>query len=208
MERTFCFVDIAGFSALTEAHGDETGADLVDRFTAVVEGALGGDGERVATVGDAVFLVSQMPAGTLRVLERVWRQADAEPEFPSLRAGVHHGAAAQRGRQFYGTAVNVAARVAAEAAGGQVVVTALIAEAAKELGLPVEPLGVRTMKNLRDPVELFAVRIGGAPNVEVVDPVCRMRVVPERAAAHLELSGRRYWFCSKDCLNRFVSEGR
>jgi adenylate cyclase len=37
-QATFVFADIAGFSALTEAHGDERAADLVAQFCDTVKG--------------------------------------------------------------------------------------------------------------------------------------------------------------------------
>jgi class 3 adenylate cyclase len=205
MEHTFTFVDLAGFSALTQTHGDETAADLVERFTALVDGALMRDAERVATVGDAVFLVSAAPEPALRAVDRVWRRAESERDFPVLRAGMHHGEAARRGRQFYGTAVNVAARVAARASGGQVLVTAPVAATARAMNLAVRALGPAVLKNLRQPFELFSVTFQ-PHGVEYVDPVCRMRVTPDTAGAHLEVEGTEYWFCSRDCLRVFVGE--
>jgi fermentation-respiration switch protein FrsA (DUF1100 family) len=86
VEHTFSFVDLAGFSALTQTHGDKTGADLVERFTAIVDGALESDAERGATVGDAVFLVSDGPRPALQAVERVSRRADTERDFPALLA--------------------------------------------------------------------------------------------------------------------------
>lgn len=207
MERAFCFVDLAGFTALTETHGDDTAADLVEHFSAVVDGVLCGDGSRVQTIGDAVFLVSPGPSAALAILGRLWRRADEEDHFPALRAGVHQGEAAKRGDQFYGTAVNVAARVAAQAGGGQVLATEVVAGAAREAGLAVHSLGAVSLKNLRDPIQLFDVGLGaGSP--EAIDPVCRMRVSRSRASAHLELEGREHWFCSRECLERFLREGR
>jgi class 3 adenylate cyclase len=206
VERTFTFVDLAGFSALTEAHGDETGADLVTRFVAMARDSLCGDGDLVAESGDAVFVASPSPAHALAVLDRLFRRAQQTPDFPVLRAGVHHGEAAARGGQFYGTAVNVAARVAAHARGGQVLGTAVVAEAARAAGRTVRPLGAVQLKNLRGEFELFALDVGDEVTAEAIDPVCRMRIVPERAAAHLELGGTAYWFCSTRCLQLFVQE--
>lgn len=205
MERTFCFVDIAGFTALTETHGDETAADLVAHFTDVVDGALGQDGARVQTIGDAVFLVSREPGAALSLLRRVWQRADEEHNFPALRAGVHHGEATQRGDQFYGTAVNVAARVAAQAAGGQVLGTELVAEAARNNGLTVRSLGTVALKNLREPTHLFDIGLG-ARVLDAIDPVCRMRVRQSETSVHLELEGQEFWFCSRLCLERFLRE--
>jgi adenylate cyclase len=208
MEQTFCFVDLAGFSALTEVHGDETGADLVERFTNMARAVLVGNGELVATVGDAVFLVFNEPSACLSFLEWLWRRTEEERNFPALRAGVHEGEAVRRGRDFYGTAVNVAARVAAQARGGQVLGTASIAAAAAKLNLRTRSLGVVELKNLRKPLELFAISITTADALDVIDPVCRMRVIPNRASAHLESDGEEYWFCSKECLREFVGSRR
>jgi len=58
VEATFCFVDVAGFSALTEAHGDTAAADLLERFTALANGALGDEGRLVKTIGDAVLVTT------------------------------------------------------------------------------------------------------------------------------------------------------
>ncbi len=206
MEQTFCFVDLAGFSALTEVHGDTTGADLVERFTQMARDVLVGNGELVATVGDAIFLVFEEASACLSFLEWLWRRTEEERNFPALRAGVHQGEAVRRGHDFYGTAVNIAARVAAQARGGQVLGTQAIATAAGKLNLRVRSLGVVALKNLRTPLELFAISITTDDAPDVIDAVCRMRVIPNRAAAHLETDGEEYWFRSSDCLRQFVSE--
>ena len=53
---TFLFADIAGFTALTEAHGDERAVALVDAFCAAVDVELPAGGTRVKSIGDAVML--------------------------------------------------------------------------------------------------------------------------------------------------------
>ena len=40
IEATFCFVDIAGYTALTDTHGEVAAADLVDEFAALVRGSI------------------------------------------------------------------------------------------------------------------------------------------------------------------------
>jgi class 3 adenylate cyclase len=208
MERTFAFVDLAGFSALTEAHGGDAAADLVERFTAVVDDVLHEDAGRVRTIGDAVFLVAPSPAPALRVLERLWDRARREESFPVLRAGLHHGEAVQRGTDYFGTGVNVAARVAAMAGGGQILATVAVADAARAEGRDVTALGNFELKNLRDRVDVYAIRLESEPDAEVVDPVCRMRVSVAKAAARLQIGGRDYYFCSKECAGAFFTSNR
>ena len=53
MEQTYAFVDLAGFSALTGAHGDTPAADLVERFTELVDPTLAGDAVVTKRTGDA-----------------------------------------------------------------------------------------------------------------------------------------------------------
>lgn len=202
------FADLAGFSALTETHGDETGADLVGRFVGLATEALSEDSRLVGVSGDAVFLVAPTPARALEIISRLFKGVESERGFPSLRAGLHHGEAAERGEQFYGNAVNVAARVAAYARGGQALGTEPVAAAARDAGLSVRSLGRVSLKNLREPLELFLLGVHSGAASEVVDPICRMKVVPDQAAAHLELEGAEYWFCSRDCLRLFLEERR
>jgi len=206
MEATFAFVDLAGFSALTETHGDEAAADLVGRFTVVVDAALAGEANRVATIGDAVFLAAATPAGALHVLSRLWEGAEAEPTFPSLRAGLHHGEAVMREGTYFGAAVNIAARVTSFARGGQVVCTAPVAEAARGEGITVASLGEFELKNVRGKIGLFSLQIGPGSDQQVIDPVCRMRVVPERAIGHLRVDETDYYFCSVSCAASFAAE--
>ncbi len=204
MEATFCFVDLAGFSALTETHGDDAGADLARSFSALTDAALGGDAKIVDTVGDAVFLVSETPSRMIHVVARIWEAADATPEFPALRAGLHHGEAVLRDGRWFGTSVNVAARVAALASGGHVLATALVAATARGEGIAADSLGPMALKNIRERIELFSLAIG-AQSSSAVDPVCRMRIQPETAAGHLRFGERDFWFCSLRCAAEFAA---
>lgn len=204
MERTYAFVDLAGFSALTEAHGDTAAADLVERFTELVDQTLAGDAQRVRTIGDAVFLVALEPRAALRMLDRLWAKAEASESFPVLRAGLHHGEAVERGSDYFGSAVNIAARVTALAAGGQVLATNQIAEVARGEGRTVTAVGRVELKNLRNQMELYAIDFRSHHAAQEIDPVCRMRVNPETAAAHVRDNDGDHYFCSPDCARTFL----
>jgi class 3 adenylate cyclase/YHS domain-containing protein len=203
MEATFCFVDLAGFSALTEAHGDDAAADLVRRFTELVRTAIGTSGRLVKTIGDAAFVVLPSPALGVAFIERLCGMVARERDFPILRAGLHHGDAVEREGDVFGAAVNLTARVTAQARGGQVLGTARLSEAARAVGMAVSPLGPVRLHNLHDPVELFSIDVEGG-GLDVIDPVCRMRVDPERAAGCLRVHDAPYWFCSLRCVALFA----
>jgi class 3 adenylate cyclase/YHS domain-containing protein len=206
MEATFAFLDLAGFTALTETHGDEAAAALIERFGTLVADALANEARLVSIVGDGAFLAAAGPAEALRVLERLLRLLHNERDFPMLRAGLHHGEAAERGGQFYGNAVNIAARIAGYARGGQVLCSETVVAAARASGVPTQSLGSVSLKNLREPLELFSLGVASADAPDPIDPVCRMRVARERAGAHLEVEGAEHWFCSRECLRVFLGD--
>lgn len=205
MEATFCFVDLAGFTALTEAHGDHAAADLIACFGSAVDAALEGGVAIVDRIGDAVFLVGETPEGTMRCVQRLWIRSLEEPDFPTLHAGLHHGEAVRRDGRWVGTAVNLAARVAAHARGGQALVTAPVAAHAAAAGIEARSTGQTSLRNLVGPVELFLLDLPTGHDDDVIDPVCRMRVCPDSALGHLRFADRDFWFCSLECVARFAS---
>jgi len=206
MEGTFCFVDLAGFTALTEAHGAEAAADLVGRFTSLVREALGAHGRLIDRIGDAAFVVCPTADDGVTFTTQLFGNVAGEPDFPALRAGLHHGEALERDGSFYGATINLAARVAAQARGGQIVATRQVADAAKRRGLVVESLGLVALRNVREPVELFALNAAAVGQPVAIDPVCRMRVQPSKAAGRLQHEGVDYWFCSLMCASEFARD--
>ena len=205
-EHTFLFVDLAGFTALTEAHGDEHAADLAERFVSIVESELDGESRLVKTLGDAVLLVAEDPASGLRTCRSVLERLDREPDFPVPRSGIHHGPAVERSGEFFGSAVNLTARLAAQAHGGQVLATSHVAEAARVLGYPVVDLGEFALKNIAERVRLFDVHIGPRSDAIAIDPICRMKVDIDQAAGRLRVEGVDHWFCSLECAATFLRD--
>ena len=206
VDRTFAFVDLAGFSALTEAHGDRHAVSLLDQFQHVVHRELSRGDELVKSIGDAVMLACPTPQAAIILLERLWRGCAAEADFPLPRAGAHHGAAVTKGADYLGAAVNLAARVAGHAGGGEFIATRAVADAARARGLEVADLGERKLRNLAEPVRLFEILLPDIELNEAIDPVCRMRVLPERSAGTLLHQGDRFWFCSLACAARFAAD--
>jgi class 3 adenylate cyclase/YHS domain-containing protein len=206
VERTFCFVDLSGFAALTEAHGDLDAVDLLDRFFNLVRQSLGSEDELVKSIGDAVMVASASPEGAVSVLAGLWARLSEEAWFPLPRAGANHGPAVGRDGDYIGGAVNLAARVADHAGGGQALATAAVAAAASARGFKVVELGAQRLRNLTEKVELFQIILGANEGDEVIDPVCRMRVEPEFAAGSLHHECRRFWFCSMSCVAAFAAD--
>jgi len=203
-ERTFAMIDLAGFTALTEAHGDEHAADAAELFASLARDSLSNGDELVKCIGDAVLLASSTPDAGLALVSRIHQECRGVESFLTTRTGLHHGSAIQRGDDYFGAAVNLTARLAAHAAGGQVLATGLVAEAARKSGVGVIELGTADFKNVEEPVEIYELAI--APGlVETIDPVCRMRINHSAAAGYLRRDSAVYWFCSLDCARKFLA---
>src|SRR5215510_3841557 len=118
-DATFLFADIAGFTALTEAHGDEHAVALVEEFAGAVQRELPPiAGEYVKSVGDALMVRVPDPGDAVRLGLRITHGLLRGHEAPAVRVGLHHGSAVARDGDYFGSTVNVAARVSALAAGG------------------------------------------------------------------------------------------
>src|SRR5262249_54396791 len=105
------------------------------------------------------------------------------------RAGAHHGPAISRDGDYLGATVNLAARVAGHAGGGQILVTSGVARAASDTGFEVARLGPHRLHNVTAPVELFEIRFDASDPPGTIDPVCRMRVEPHLAAGRCAMKG-------------------
>lgn len=205
-ERTFAFLDLAGFTTMTVAHGDVGAADVAERFAQLAREELGAGEVMVKSIGDAVMLAAPDPAAGLRLVSRICDRADREPAFPVLRGGLHHGPAERRGGDWFGTAVNTAARIAARAAGEQVLASRGVADVARGLGMAGASLGPIRLRGLPDEVELFEVVPCSAVS-RVVDPVCRMALDPAAAVAQVAHEEHQHWFCSWSCASAYASTG-
>lgn len=203
IEATFTFIDLAGFTALTESHGDETAADLAAEFHDLARASLAPADRLVKTMGDAVMLSSPEPDTALALVGRVLTGCQESADFPIVRTGLHHGRAALRDDDVFGAAVNLAARVAAHAAGGQTLATEKVAEAAQALGLGTTNLGLHRFRNIMDPVSVFQVHMHPPVDDQVIDPVCRMSITRAGAAGRLNYAGQDWYFCSLGCAGRF-----
>ncbi len=205
IQATFGFIDLEGFTALTEAHGDEDAAELATRFAKLTKAALGPRDRLVKTIGDAVLVTSADARAGVALVERILERAAKIPKFPSLRAGLHHGSAVVRDEDVYGAAVNLAARVAAEAHAGEVLGTEAIAAAARAAGIPVAELGSVPLKNVRGEVKLFSLGLVVGADATPIDPVCRVPIDRREAVGRLRYQGTEYFFCSMTCAAAFAS---
>jgi adenylate cyclase len=146
------FADLAGYTRLTEEAGEEEALDVVERFVESVEATLPDEARVVKTIGDEVMVVGA-DAATLVDWAVGFQQLNAG-QRPLPRIGVHAGDTLYRDGDYYGRAVNLAARVGARAAGGEVLVTDAVVAAAGD-HLVFEPIGEVKLKGFSEATELY-----------------------------------------------------
>ena len=148
------FADLAGYTRLTEEEGEEQALDAVERFVESVEHTLPDDARVIKTIGDEVMVVGSDPAA-LTDWAVGFQALHAERPLP--RIGVHYGETLYRDGDYYGREVNLAARVAARAAGGEVLVTRPVVVQAGAY-LEFEPIGEVRLKGFQEVTEIFLAR--------------------------------------------------
>jgi class 3 adenylate cyclase/YHS domain-containing protein len=209
-EVIFLIADLSGFTALTETHGGLHAAAVVRRYLELVRASLRGGARLLERVGDSVLIACVAPADAVRTAIALRQAAEAEPRFPPVRQGIHGGVVMQWDGSYFGTPLNLAARLADHAGPGQILCTEGIARAALDLEPSTfRPVGAVSLKNIREPVFLLEVVVPESRiDPETLDPVCWMRVDRATAPARLTVGSRTYHFCSAGCAGVFAERHR
>ena len=201
------FLDLAGYTALTAVHGDESGADIAERFASVIRVALRDGDELVKTVGDGALVLSTSAVGLAALSQRVCESLDSEQAFPVMRIGLHAGPLVRRSGDVFGTSVNTAARVAALAAGGQTLATDEFVQRL-EGAYRVRPLRPVQLKGIEQAVALHELELCPAPHERLIDPVCGMALLPTAVVGPLRQPPTTVVFCSERCMARYLCRPR
>jgi class 3 adenylate cyclase len=202
IEAAMLFVDLTSFTSLTSAMGDEAAADVIDRFDRLVRPlVLDHGGTLVKQIGDAFMLAFREPADAVVFSVAFADAALREENFPAIRIGIHFGPVLFRVGDYVGNTVNTASRLSTSAAAGEIVMTEPVAKAAERAEVPVEEVGVRLLRGVSDPLNLYRV-IRPRVTAPSRDPVCGMLVLT--GTWRLAWEGREYTFCSEKCLRQFM----
>ena len=152
---TMAFVDLSGYTSLTQAQGDEAAADATARLAdQAYEMTARSGGNIVKLAGDGVMLRFGDPTeGLACCLDLV--ASSKETDLPSMHAGMAFGPVVQRAGDCFGNAVNLAARISARAEPGEVLVSEPLRDAAIGPRFSWEDLGAFNMKGVKEPVQLY-----------------------------------------------------
>jgi len=197
---TVAFVDLAGFSAITDVYGDASAIALLSRFEALVHDALGDLGPPIKWIGDEAMFGFPDPATALQVLGRLLQACRAEPRIPLTRTGLCHGRVLRRSVDLFGSTVNIAARITAFASPGQLLATQPVANVAEASGIVSRDMGKVALRSIADRLQLYSIELAPALDPAWIDPVCKM-LAPY--AAYLRTSPTEPWFCSEQCAEAY-----
>ena len=198
---TVAFIDLAGFSAITDVYGDSAALAILDVFEGMVHSALEDHAPPIKWIGDEVMLSFPGPDIAIRAIGKLLLACRDEPLLPLTRTALHHGPVVRRANDLFGSTVNISARIAALAGPGQLLATRPVAMAASAEGILVRDLGETALRSLPDKVSLFEIQLAPTPDRAWIDPVCKMhapysifqRAVPDGP-----------WFCSKPCEEAYL----
>jgi class 3 adenylate cyclase len=165
--RGFLFSDLRGYSAYTERHGDRGARELLTRYRRIVREAIASfGGAEIRTEGDSFYIVfdsvSDAVEAGLAILTGLAQAETANGESIAAGVGVHAGEVEDDAEQgIVSSAVNIAARICAAAAPGELLVSDTVRSLTRGyLDVSFLPRGRKRLKGIRDPVAVYRVVTG------------------------------------------------
>lgn len=156
---TFLFADLSGYTACTEERGDEAAARLAREFRRTMCRVSRDHGARqLKSMGDGVMILARDAGAAVSLAQVTVRHVGARDDLLPVRVGVHTGPAVRQGSDWYGSAVNVAARLADAARPNEALVSeATWASARCRFVRPVDARRELELRGLRDSVAAWPV---------------------------------------------------
>jgi adenylate cyclase len=153
-----CFLDLTGYTRLTEERGDAAAAELAARLAGLVRrSSLEHRGTPVKWLGDGVMFYFREPAAAvpaaLDMVEVVGRQG-----LPPAHVGIHAGPVIFQEGDYFGRTVNLAARIAEYARPGEVLVSQEVVDAADGGPVSFTEIGPVELKGVSGPLRLYTAR--------------------------------------------------
>jgi adenylate cyclase len=153
-----CFLDLVGYTRLTEEHGDQAAAALAETLVVLVErSSREHGGVPVKWLGDGVMVQFRNPAGAVLAALRLVEQLPVAG-LPPAHVGVAAGPVVVQGGDYFGRTVNLAARIAAYASAGRVLVSEPVVQRAPPQGVTFVELGLVQLEGIAHPVRLLEAR--------------------------------------------------
>jgi adenylate cyclase len=149
------FVDLKDFTAYADTHGDEAAVAAIQRLIETVDHERG-QVRFQKTLGDGVMLCYSAAADAVAAARRIIRAMRADSP-PGVHASVHRGTAMLREGDYFGSAVNVAARLLDTASENELIATQPIVDACEEFTW--ESAGLVRLRGVAQPLATFRLRL-------------------------------------------------
>lgn len=150
------FVDLVGFTSRSVDLDAESLADLVTRFEAMANDTITALGGRlVKLIGDEVMFVSVAPEDGVRIADALLREFGSTPDL-TPRGGMAFGPVLARAGDYFGSIVNLAARLVDQAVPGEILLTD---DLASQVTHRLQPAGRRMLKGFPDPISVSSLSL-------------------------------------------------
>ena len=157
-DTAVAFADLVGFTELGETVDVEELGGLASRLAKMAGEVVTHPVRLVKQIGDAVMLVSPDAGAAVDACLTLVERAEAEDDFPPLRAGVSYGPAVNRWGDWFGSTVNVASRLTARARPNAVLVSAAVKDSIGADTFAWSEAGEKKLKGLNQPLTTYRPR--------------------------------------------------
>lgn len=162
---TIMFTDIAGYTNFVETHGDITAKSLLQKHNEIIFPIIKKhSGNVIKTIGDAImasFLDTKNAVIAAVDIQKALKKHNVNAEKIkkiNIRIGIHAGDALQDGNDYFGDAVNVAARIEPTGSAGQIMVSESVYNAVKDYkNIFCSYHGLKEAKGKSEPLEVYRV---------------------------------------------------
>ena len=179
--RGLLFADLRGYTADVERYGDRAASTLIDTYRVLVRRAVADHaGAEIKTEGDSFYVVFPSAQQALRCAVAIGEAAaehSRATEGIPLRVGlgVHAGEVIKGSEGYVGSAVNIAARICAAARSGEVLASSTVRDLTRTgLMFAFQSRGIRRLKGIGEPIELFAVSEHALPRTALQGAIDRL----------------------------------
>jgi len=156
-----CFLDITGYTRLTQERGDTAAAGLVEQLGRLVQrSSVKHGGRPVKWLGDGVMFYFPDPGrGVVAAIEM--SAGVTEAGLPPAHVGLHAGPVIFQDGDYYGQTVNLASRIADYARPGEVLVSQEVVAASAGAEVDFREIGPVELKGVADAIRLHAASMRG-----------------------------------------------
>ncbi|HEX3795930.1 MAG TPA: adenylate/guanylate cyclase domain-containing protein [Acidimicrobiales bacterium] len=209
VHRSFAFVDVSGFTALTELEGDEHAVDVLTAFRALLRDICSRRGVRIAKwLGDGVMLVGVETShllATIIELHHVVCEVSTPMQTVSIRSGVTSGEVIlMEGDDYIGHCVNVAARLCDLAQAGEALAAPAVMGDMPRWGAVLSQKDV-DLRGVERPVPTSSIGMAPLGPRPMRDPICGLPLSEATAeATGTDPDGDSVCFCSAGCLDTWM----